>query len=200
MSKGNVFLADEISLADDSVLERLNSLLEPERTLLLAEKGIDLNNPNNSEIIVAHPDFMFIGTMNPGGDFGKKELSPALRNRFTEIWCESCTDSEDLVLIMNRNLTLPNDTLYNFGQKMMEFIEWFRSTEIGKRFVVNHFLRCYFNCLVFSYTISIRDILTWVQFMNEFALDESKTIAAYIYGAQLVFLDSLGSGVSSTER
>lgn len=27
MTKGDVFLADEISLADDSVLERLNSLL-----------------------------------------------------------------------------------------------------------------------------------------------------------------------------
>lgn len=27
MRNGNVFLADEISLADDSVLERLNSLL-----------------------------------------------------------------------------------------------------------------------------------------------------------------------------
>jgi midasin len=27
--------------------------------------------------------------MNPSGDFGKKELSPALRNRFTEIWVES---------------------------------------------------------------------------------------------------------------
>lgn len=24
--------------------------------------------------------------MNPGGDYGKKDLSPALRNRFTEIW------------------------------------------------------------------------------------------------------------------
>ena len=30
-----------------------------------------------------------IATMNPSGDFGKKELSPALRNRFTEIWVES---------------------------------------------------------------------------------------------------------------
>ena len=27
--------------------------------------------------------------MNPSGDFGKKELSPALRNRMTEIWVES---------------------------------------------------------------------------------------------------------------
>ena len=39
MRDGRTFLVDEISLADDSVLERLNSVLEPERTLLLAEKG-----------------------------------------------------------------------------------------------------------------------------------------------------------------
>jgi midasin len=32
---------------------------------------------------------MVIATMNPSGDHGKKELSPALRNRFTELWVES---------------------------------------------------------------------------------------------------------------
>lgn len=105
MQKGDLFLADEISLADDSVLERLNSLLEPERTLLLAEKGADLNSANNSETLVAHSNFLFIGTMNPGGDFGKKELSPALRNRFTEIWCESCTNRDDLIAIVEQNIT-----------------------------------------------------------------------------------------------
>ncbi|CAL5192620.1 unnamed protein product [Lathyrus oleraceus] len=39
MKDGDLFLVDEISLADDSVLERLNSVLELERTLSLAEKG-----------------------------------------------------------------------------------------------------------------------------------------------------------------
>ena len=39
MKAGYHFLVDEISLADDSVLERLNSLLEPAKTILLAEKG-----------------------------------------------------------------------------------------------------------------------------------------------------------------
>ena len=34
MKNGDIFLVDEISLADDSVLERLNSVLEPERTLV----------------------------------------------------------------------------------------------------------------------------------------------------------------------
>lgn len=34
MRAGHLFLVDEISLANDSVLERLNSVLEPERTLV----------------------------------------------------------------------------------------------------------------------------------------------------------------------
>jgi len=68
MSSGSVFLADEISLADDSVLERLNSVLEPERTLLISEKGDD-------SFITAQKDFIFVGTMNPGGDYGKKEVT-----------------------------------------------------------------------------------------------------------------------------
>lgn len=69
METGSIFLADEISLADDSVLERLNSVLEPERTLLIAEKGEEI-----PKLIVADSNFHFIGTMNPGGDYGKKEV------------------------------------------------------------------------------------------------------------------------------
>ncbi|KAL1494716.1 hypothetical protein ABEB36_010268 [Hypothenemus hampei] len=179
LMEGSVFLADEISLADDSVLERLNSLLEPERTLLLPEKGIDLNNLNNSETVVAHQSFVFIGTMNPAGDYGKKELSPALRNRFTEIWCDTCTDSNDLVMIVNKNLSFQLEI--DLGRKMIEFIQWFRETDIGKR------------C-----TISIRDILTWVYFINK-CLKKIPLVDCYVQGAHLVFLDSLGSGISSTE-
>lgn len=53
MRKGLVFLADEISLADDSVIERLNSVLEPERQVLLAEK-IDTNE---TEVVTAVESF-----------------------------------------------------------------------------------------------------------------------------------------------
>ncbi|CAH0557511.1 unnamed protein product [Brassicogethes aeneus] len=187
MVKGDVFLADEISLADDSVLERLNSLLEPERSLLLAEKGIDLNNTENSELLIANPGFHFIGTMNPGGDFGKKELSPALRNRFTEIWCESCTDKNDLISIIEQNIKggisfgNQQDGSSGIGKSIMGFVEWFQGTEIGKRF-----------------TISIRDILTWVNFINVCA-EKIEISEAYLHGAFLTFLDSLGSGATSTE-
>lgn len=95
----------------------------------------------NSVQITAHPNFFFIGTMNPGGDFGKKELSPALRNRFTEIWCESCKDRQDLVAIIEQNLhfksVLDKEGLSKVANKMMDFVEWFENTEIGKRFEYN---------------------------------------------------------------
>lgn len=86
MQEGGVFLIDEISSAEDSVLERLNSVLEPEKSLLLPEKGLQ-----KMEEIKAENSFFIIATMNPSGDFGKRELSPALRNRFTEIWVEPIT-------------------------------------------------------------------------------------------------------------
>ena len=69
-----MFLIDEISLADDSVLERLNSVLEPERTILLAEKGGGHGNEGDVEQVVAKEGFQVFATMNPGGDFGKKEV------------------------------------------------------------------------------------------------------------------------------
>lgn len=81
---GGIYLVDEISLASDSVLERLNSLLESERKLMVKEGEIE-----------AHPNFIMIATMNPSGDHGKRELSPALRNRFTEIWVPSPLDAEN---------------------------------------------------------------------------------------------------------
>lgn len=35
--------------------------------------------------------------MNPSGDHGKRELSPALRNRFTEIWVTSILDKNSIL-------------------------------------------------------------------------------------------------------
>ena len=102
LREGQDFLIDEISLADDSVLERLNSVLEEERTLLLAE-----NASSSSSVLVAHASFRIFATMNPGGDFGKKELSAALRNRFTEIWCPTPTqESDEFQVICNEKLRI----------------------------------------------------------------------------------------------
>ena len=84
MQQGGLLLIDEISLANDSVLERLNSVFEADRTLVISEKS-----SKEAVRIVGHEKFKMVATMNPSGDFGKKELSPALRNRMTEVWVES---------------------------------------------------------------------------------------------------------------
>jgi midasin len=36
-------------------------------------------------VVVGAEGFRLLATMNPGGDYGKKELSPALSNRFTQV-------------------------------------------------------------------------------------------------------------------
>lgn len=83
-------LIDEINTAEDSVLERMNEVFEG--------GGIGVERGSGWEQIDAQPGFYIIATMNPSGDFGKKELSPALRNRFTEIWVEPVTHPKYLTL------------------------------------------------------------------------------------------------------
>lgn len=49
--------------------------------------------------------------MNPSGDFGKRELSPALRNRFTEIWVEPITGKMYLEKPLSYYDLYPNDLI-----------------------------------------------------------------------------------------
>ncbi|XP_034006274.1 midasin isoform X1 [Trematomus bernacchii] len=205
MKEGGVFLMDEISLADDSVLERLNSVLETEKSLVLAEKGSGDND--DVELIKAAAAFRLVATMNPGGDFGKKELSPALRNRFTEIWCPQSNSRSDLVQIIQHNLRsgLSIDG-GDIAELMLDFIEWLTQQDFGRR------------CI-----LSVRDILSWVYFLNVVcerdedgfmtmgALEEEEeaewdlrldTVTAFIHAACLVYIDGIGSGttVSSADN
>ncbi|KAK8036696.1 hypothetical protein PG993_008679 [Apiospora rasikravindrae] len=170
MRSGQYFLLDEISLADDSVLERLNSVLEPSRTLLLAEKGIE------NSFVEATEGFQFFATMNPGGDFGKKELSPALRNRFTEIWVPGLSADEDVLQIVSSKL---KPKLQHFAKSIVKFSYWFgqefRSTSTA--------------------AFSIRDILVWARFINEST--HIKPVHAVIHGAATVFIDTLGANPSA---
>ncbi|KAJ9190362.1 hypothetical protein P3X46_001577 [Hevea brasiliensis] len=171
MKAGDLFLVDEISLADDSVLERLNSILEPERKLSLAEKGGSL-----MEEITAHENFLVLATMNPGGDYGKKELSPALRNRFTEIWVSPVSDLDELRHIASKRFSNPEFSY--IVDAMINFWQWFNQLQAGR-------------------VLTVRDLLSWIEFINmtEGSLGPDY---AFFHGLFLVLLDglSLGTGVS----
>ena len=169
MECGQHFLLDEISLADDSVLERLNSVLEPSRTLFLAEKG------SNDALVNALSGFQFLATMNPGGDYGKRELSPALRNRFTEIWVPHPSDKGEMLEITQAKLTAE---LLRFAQPMVEFSAWYAAT---------------YNAI--APHISIRELLSWIDFANTCPVPDP--YSALLHGAAMVYIDGLGANPAS---
>ena len=167
MKQGEPFLLDEISLADDSVLERLNTVLEPQRSIFLAEKGA-----TDASLISAAPGYQFLATMNPAGDYGKRELSPALRNRLTEIWVPTLSESDDILPILQARLGPQHSS---FAVMMMRFEQWFRS-------MFDHD----------SSTADLRSLLAWADFLlNSNHRDLRLTFA---HGASLVLIDSLGTG------
>ncbi|KAK0711033.1 hypothetical protein B0H67DRAFT_491651 [Lasiosphaeris hirsuta] len=179
MKAGNYFLLDEISLADDSVLERLNSVLEPHRSLLLAEKGVE------DSFVKASEGFQFFATMNPGGDFGKKELSPALRNRFTEVWVPSLSEEDDvhdiIISKLDQQFQQPasNPRVKPISRIIVDFSSWF-----GKTFRPSS-----------ATAFSVRDILAWVQFMN--TCQFPSVDLAILNGAAMVFIDTIGANPSA---
>lgn len=167
MKEGSFFLLDEISLADDSVLERINSVLESQRSILLAEKG------SVDSTVEAVPGFHFLSTMNPGGDYGKRELSPALRNRFTEIWVPPLNDVDDVAQILRAKLT---PSARDFVNAMVDFAQWFKNrydTSAGS-------------------STSIRDILSWASFVN-MCSSTVDIASAIVNGAAMVYIDTLGA-------
>ncbi|KAG6377007.1 hypothetical protein JVT61DRAFT_1050 [Boletus reticuloceps] len=152
MRGGDVFLLDEISLADDSVLERLNSVLEPHRIIVLAERG---GTDGEYPAVRAADSFKLLATMNPGGDYGKKELSPALRNRFTEIWVPPVDDPSDLLMIVENSWA--HDALKVFTTPLLRFTDWLRE-RVGDRSVC-----------------TLRDMLAWAAFSNAVYTHEEHT-------------------------
>ena len=91
LRSGAWLLLDEANLAPPDVLERIAGLLEsPSGSVLLAERG-------DTAPIPRHPGFRLICAMNPATDAGKKDMPPALRDRFAELWVgEPAPESADM--------------------------------------------------------------------------------------------------------
>ena len=101
--------------------------------------------------VVAHPNFRILA-MNPSGDYGKRELSPALRNRFTEIWVPPVRDPKDLqsIAIICRRRCEENEVQIDktFVNRVVEFSSWFDSITKNDRL-----------------SLTLRDILSWIDFL-----------------------------------
>lgn len=173
MKGGEIFVLDEISLAEDSVLERLNSVLEPSRSLTLAEKS-------TADVVRAADSFRVLATMNPGGDFGKKELSPALRNRFTEIYVRPIVEKREIQEIVTQKLS---PSLTSFASHMADLL--CASLNSNLHGGVAH--------------LSIRDVLGWVHFMNA-AEGTASNDLLFHNGLDAVILEGCTVGAGQSEN
>lgn len=186
MRSGDLFLLDEMSLAEDAVLERLNSVLETSRTIVLAEKGDD-GCEQDDHVVKGHDDFLIFATMNPGGDYGKRELSPALRSRFTEIWVPSVVDMEDIKMVLDTTFKRMDNCFDTELVKrvILDYIEWFNTAICGDP-----------SSPCSGLVLSLRDVITWARFVTEVSAEnEGMSVwEALCHGSSLMHLDGLGLG------
>ena len=91
MRKGHWLLLENANLCNPAVLDRLNSLCEPEGTFFLTENGL------KQAAIRPHPNFRLIMTYDP--KYG--EISRAMRNRGLEIFIETGKSANSLRVLAN---------------------------------------------------------------------------------------------------
>ncbi|CAI7925301.1 unnamed protein product [Closterium sp. NIES-53] len=90
LREGHWLLMDEINLAPPETLERLSGVLEGDAgSLAITERG-------DIEAVPRHPDFRLFAAMNPATDVGKRDLPPAIRSRFTELFVDEITSRQEL--------------------------------------------------------------------------------------------------------
>jgi midasin len=89
-------LIDEMNLAQQSILEGLNAILDHRRTVYIPEL--------NKEFI-CHPNFFVFACQNPsqsaGSTTGRKTLPKSFLNRFIKIYLEDLTHA-DFELILDQ--------------------------------------------------------------------------------------------------
>jgi midasin len=136
MKNGWWLLLDEINLASPQIVERINSLLDEDASLVIrehknekwvsqAEYGYRIRKTieekkvsreqaikilTNKGVFCIHPNFRLFATMNPAEYAGRKIFSPAFFNRFRIKWVDDF-GGNDLAQIINEKFgkLLPAD-------------------------------------------------------------------------------------------
>lgn len=108
MKTGRWLLLDGANLCNPSVLDRLNSLCEPDGVLTLTERGYQ---EGQIQTVVPHPNFRLFMSVDP--QFG--ELSRAMRNRGIEIALIPNPVSDDVKILQEYyRLPLSGDPNVNY--------------------------------------------------------------------------------------
>lgn len=119
IKNGDWVLLDEINLASTETLECLSTILEPDGSVVLLERG-------DFVPIKRHPDFRIFSCMNPNTDVGKKDLPVGIRNRFSEFFVDELTSENDLLIIVGdylNNTGIQKSRIYSAVRLYMKLKE-----------------------------------------------------------------------------
>jgi len=124
-----MFLGDELNVASPALLERLNSVLDDERKLVLSEK--------EGEEIRLHPDFRFVAAFNPPtkGYGGRQKLSKAMQNRFTMMYVPDISEREEYLEIagtIGKKLGVPEPVIEVLVDLQLWIQQSYENETIGK--------------------------------------------------------------------
>ena len=96
---GKWVLLDEINLASSETLQRLCGLLDNNSSsLTLTERG-------DADAVERHSAFRLFAAMNPATDSGKKDLTPSIRARFTELFVDELLDPVQLRIVASQYIS-----------------------------------------------------------------------------------------------
>ena len=158
-----------------------------------------------------------VATMNPSGDFGKKELSPALRNRMTEVWVESYFQQDELVLLYKQpqqSFKLEDIQIFKDVSKTIdlnliinELCKNKLSDSLDKKHL-NSISEGLFNIICFinfplaskhfslqRKALSIRDILNAIDFVHAALPIVGDVTLTFQHAIELVIIDGLCLGI-----
>ncbi len=98
IKEGHWFLIDEMNLAQQSILEGLNGILDHRRCVYI---------PELNKEFMCHPDFFVFACQNPSQSSssvgGRKTLPKSFLNRFNKIYLEELT-LEDYQIIIEKQV------------------------------------------------------------------------------------------------
>lgn len=139
---GQYICLEHVNLCSSAILDRLNSVFEPNGKLLMSEKGV--TDDNQSENVGKHQEFRAFLTLDPKNG----EISRAMRNRCIELNLEKDTYTQgDLKeLIYENGITEMHliDSIYRIHQRVQQLSEFntFTVSHVCKfAFLVNENLR-----------------------------------------------------------
>jgi cobaltochelatase CobS len=159
MRKGHWILIDEINAGLPEVLFVLQSLLDDDGYIVLADK-------EDKEIVRPHKDFRLFATMNPAeGYSGTKDLNKALMSRFNLVLTMDFLPLSQELEVMTSKLSLTQPEELKLTESMIKFANALRKNYKNSQL---------------DFVMSTREVYFWIR-MTKYAGD-------VLEGARLSFM------------